>query len=55
MRPSYESVLQRMTYKNLRSIQRRSSKSKARSPEAELLRMEDVGSYDEQPMRAHRS
>jgi hypothetical protein len=50
MRPSYESVLQRRTYKNLRSIQRRSSKNMEGSSETGVLRLEDGWLDGEQPM-----
>ena len=50
MRPPYESVLQRRTYKNHRSIQRRSSKNREGSSESGVLRLEEGWSGDEQPM-----
>jgi len=50
MRPSNESVLQRRTYKNLRSIQRRSSKNREGSSETGVLRLEDGWSDGEQPI-----
>ncbi len=50
MRPSHESVLQRRTYKNHRSIQRRSSKNGEGSSESGVLRLEEGWSEDEQPM-----
>jgi hypothetical protein len=50
MRPSHESVLQRRTYKNHRSIQRRSSKNREGSSESGVLRLEEGWSGGEQPI-----
>jgi hypothetical protein len=50
MRPSHKSVLQRRTYKNLRSIQRRSPKNREGSSESGVLRLGDGWSDGEQPI-----
>jgi len=50
MRPSHESVLQRRTNKNHRSIQRRSPKNREGSSESGVLRLEEGWSGDEQPI-----